>query len=609
MPRLNRTRYLSCFYCGRKTSTPYDGTVRRFECPSCEATNYLDKNGQITDPPVATDKEATPVKFAVSRPFSPPSSPSNDIFCATCLKNQHLLNSALAQYLPDPDDPDYEEREKSFAKFRRRQETIHPQICADCEPRVRQQLKKAAYDAKADALRRLLNKSTTIKQTVKRRGWLEFFDAMGRWLWIAGLVLQLCWHIATLDILYQESLSVGLTEKQVPVAIWLLGPLLSVLPAVDRSLKLSMLSSILSAWWNPRFPQVFRGFTKHISGVSRWYFYQAVVIVMRVLLQKVTTLVTPSPPLLNMQVAGHILAAGFAIFVFALGPRSIRVNTAPLFQPHEIPEHLIAKHKHEAFAENPMEQALDEILNTPSKSQTPSIASNDTRFTPWAPTSRVSSTTSTDTIVPTSFRRRGDYRAEDEDSRASTEIPLNLLQLSTPTAVGYDEDMDWAPTESKYRAFSPYGRRQTNGFNEAPTEPQKPFWYRVPPAPTTPAQRVFNPPSQPRLRKSPIAPDPQNPLFSFKAATTSSGTRPGKQLVRVETDEDEEEDGVGSSQQRDVKFVEPRFFPPPPQNDPRDPLSDMFGQSFSLTEEERAEREKAETEGASSWLTRPWGRR
>lgn len=43
MPGFKRTRYLACFYCGRKTSTPYDGRVRQFECPSCDATNYLDE--------------------------------------------------------------------------------------------------------------------------------------------------------------------------------------------------------------------------------------------------------------------------------------------------------------------------------------------------------------------------------------------------------------------------------------------------------------------------------------------------------------------------------------------------------------------------------------
>lgn len=47
MARLRRSRFLSCFYCGGRTSTVYDGRVRQFECPSCEATNYLDKVGRL----------------------------------------------------------------------------------------------------------------------------------------------------------------------------------------------------------------------------------------------------------------------------------------------------------------------------------------------------------------------------------------------------------------------------------------------------------------------------------------------------------------------------------------------------------------------------------
>jgi hypothetical protein len=50
MPRLHRTRYLTCFYCGRKTSTPYDGRTRRFECPHCDATNYLDEVRMTSTP-------------------------------------------------------------------------------------------------------------------------------------------------------------------------------------------------------------------------------------------------------------------------------------------------------------------------------------------------------------------------------------------------------------------------------------------------------------------------------------------------------------------------------------------------------------------------------
>lgn len=33
---------LTCFYCNRKSTTKYDGSMRRFECNNCNATNHLD---------------------------------------------------------------------------------------------------------------------------------------------------------------------------------------------------------------------------------------------------------------------------------------------------------------------------------------------------------------------------------------------------------------------------------------------------------------------------------------------------------------------------------------------------------------------------------------
>ena len=42
MAGFKRARYLSCFYCGCKTSTRYDGKIKQFDCPKCEATNHLD---------------------------------------------------------------------------------------------------------------------------------------------------------------------------------------------------------------------------------------------------------------------------------------------------------------------------------------------------------------------------------------------------------------------------------------------------------------------------------------------------------------------------------------------------------------------------------------
>jgi hypothetical protein len=41
MPRLGGS--LSCFYCGKKSSVKFDGSIRDFLCLHCDATNYLDK--------------------------------------------------------------------------------------------------------------------------------------------------------------------------------------------------------------------------------------------------------------------------------------------------------------------------------------------------------------------------------------------------------------------------------------------------------------------------------------------------------------------------------------------------------------------------------------
>jgi hypothetical protein len=36
-------RYLSCFYCGKRSTTRFDGITTEFDCPNCDATNYLDE--------------------------------------------------------------------------------------------------------------------------------------------------------------------------------------------------------------------------------------------------------------------------------------------------------------------------------------------------------------------------------------------------------------------------------------------------------------------------------------------------------------------------------------------------------------------------------------
>ncbi|KAK4101972.1 hypothetical protein N658DRAFT_485819 [Parathielavia hyrcaniae] len=551
MPRLYRSTYLTCFYCGLKNSTQYNAKIRHFDCPFCDATNYLDENGDITDPPVATEKEATPRQYAVPRAFSPPSSPtSNPIFCATCLKNQHLLSASLAQYLPDPDDPDYAEREKGLYRFRRNQERLYPQICADCEPRVRQRLEQAAYTAKTDLLRRMLDRSASRSKSIKTRGWLETLDAAGRWLWIAGFVLQLAWHALVVHGLLLQYLVLLKADESLFTfrLLRICGPVVACLPPAERLLRWSSLATIFSVWWNPRFAPIFRGFTRHISGVTKWYLFQAMAVALRISLQTSWDLTSSNPLLLNVQTAGHAFVAAFAILIFTLAPRAIHINMAPLFGATSNQPLL---HEPSGPTPTPASSRLDETKSIADLLD--EISRSPTSPTPPSPVD----------LSPSITRHSNRPPMGHAHTQAAQALTAHLQQIDTlhlqqspspfhPTAgMGGGDEMDWSPTPtshhpltatattpdaigaqpSQYRAFNTRGQRPTQPFGSAPTEPRKgPFWYRVPPAPTTPAQRVFNPPNRPGLRPSSVekAAHLSNPpanlatIACFRYATVSS---------------------------------------------------------------------------------------
>lgn len=584
MPRLQRTRFLTCFYCGRKTSTQYTPRVRHFDCPNCEATNYLDENGEITDPPVATDKTATPAKFTVSRAVSPPLSPSGSTFCATCLKNQHLLSASLAQYLPDPDDPDYAERERGYYKFRKHQELLYPQICADCEPRVRERLEQAAYTAKTDVLRRMVDRSATARKVVKQSGGLDVFNALGGWTRTVSLVLQLLWHASILRGLllnYFVHLNAD-PEFQTFKALRTYVSLLDSLPSPDWLIRWSFITTILSVWWNPHFVQVFRGFTKHLSGVSKWYTYQFMAVAVRAIVPKVSDISTPDPDLLSKQIAGHLFVVAFTVLLYILGPRSIRIDMTPLFATSP---------KSPAFRDAPLRPPSRQDTARPDEIKSMAQLLDEISRSPPRPASPPSPTAG-EQFIPRPFVGHSQSMVVRRDD--DNDLPLNSLHLSNSPPVQYDQEMDWSPTQSKHRAFNTFGQRQTQGFNQAPAEPLNgPFWYKVPPAPTTPAQRVFNPPNQPRLRQSPV--DVRDNLF-FRGSSGSGNPN----RITINGNGGAQEDG--GSLRRPVAFAEPSFFPPQAQNDPRNTLASMFGESLALREEQQTQQQQQQ--GKGSWLTR-----
>jgi Ima1-like protein len=228
--------------------------------------------------------------YATSPRSSPPSKRASTIFCDTCLNNQRLFTASIAQYLPDdPDAPDYAAREKDYYKFRKRMEKIYPQICADCEPKVRQKLEQAEYNAKADVLRHMIDQ-TKANRTITRRSWLDVFHQVGRWLWMAGFAAQIVSHILAVSALGLEYCATqedrpwacSLTEAVTP-------PIIGHLLDHGRFLGWSFYAGMISCWWNPRFVKTVRGLTKNLVGLPNWYVYQAMAVGIRLIAMRFLT--------------------------------------------------------------------------------------------------------------------------------------------------------------------------------------------------------------------------------------------------------------------------------------------------------------------------------
>ncbi len=288
--------------------------------------------GDITDPPVATEHVAAPVPISSS--FSQPSasasftsnnadtddafnatSNSQPIFCSTCLKNQRLFVASLAQYAPETDGDDVQ-LDRDYYRFRRGLEKRYPQVCADCEVVVGNAIQRAEYTAKTDHLRKMMEMSRRARgsSVYKRTTPLDWVHFSAQMVWWAATLLQILWHLKLAAQLlgYSES---GMTDPDdagwLSWAIQSLRDAVSYLPDDGTLIRASLTASVASAWWNPKFVQVSRGFTKQLSGFRQWYLFQVVICVARYFFTSLDLTAQPR----NAALSAHLVIAAMTIFV------------------------------------------------------------------------------------------------------------------------------------------------------------------------------------------------------------------------------------------------------------------------------------------------------
>ncbi|KAI0361496.1 hypothetical protein OH77DRAFT_1469186 [Trametes cingulata] len=197
---------VSCFYC-QSSVTPLPRNPRSFRCPHCDCWNRYDEHGEIiSDEPAMHDENLNARSFA--KRASPrkdrfPSMYGNAVFCHTCQTNQMLITNLLSNYLPTPDDPEYEKRLESLPEYRRSVEFRYPPICANCLPAVEEEIRKRDQMARVRALGGALKttKGTDSRrrssETKKERDKLE--RELRAWkirgcLWVGTLVCSLAGH-------------------------------------------------------------------------------------------------------------------------------------------------------------------------------------------------------------------------------------------------------------------------------------------------------------------------------------------------------------------------------------------------------------------------------
>ncbi|CAD6571510.1 MAG: hypothetical protein ASARMPREDX12_004558 [Alectoria sarmentosa] len=531
-----------CFYCGCKSAQTRTSKVRRWQCAHCEAENFLDENGEITDPPAEDVSSSAYSTQSLARPTSPVFETHDDsLFCPTCLKNQHLVSQALASYLPPSDAPDFAEYVKAENEYLKGLEERYPQVCKSCEPKVQEKIRAAGYAAKTDHLRRMMDRTRGYGIQYRDASWGSPLVTLGGVGWFLSLAGQVLWDGASLlksteedhglrDA--RESLSGSMCLQQVMRGS---GSILDCTEILYSTAGLALLLGVLSSWWNPMLHETLRRKGGQAVGTAEFYQLQVMLLIVRCM----TWCYLPSDLKVQMTKAAHLSLLVLTAVISVKSFRSVRMD-------HSAPV---------KFQDSPK----------PSVSQTTqqkasSVGTGALGYRAQQPN-------------PSLTRKDGSIRPFSIVDLAPPNQQRPIYQSPTPPPDDDDnEAMDWTPSQDNKILRPAASYRISNAVS----------------------QQLQPAPYRQNLRSNALLSlrDPQNqPLFLKGPETRNleSFKTPMKYTMRDSSDESpfatpyEASPGAGSPELSPIKFAQPRFFPHTDREELG--LESLMANNFSLAEQ------------------------
>ncbi|KAF2035513.1 hypothetical protein EK21DRAFT_53821 [Setomelanomma holmii] len=291
-------RRIRCHSCNQHAQEGLAQVPPKYHCRHCESVTYFDKLGNVTDPPtqITAITYSTNFQYIPSRSPSPiMSAPAESPFCTTCERNQALVQNLIAEYLPDEDDPKYAEYEAGYDDYRAELEQRYPQVCKDCEARVNDQIRSAGYAAKADHLRRIMERSERRRRAAQtaRQSWTLRTISLAKWTYILSSLLQLLWHVfscimAAAERVWDEGEMSAAEEFNWRVCALQAYHTQSVdescvmSPDVMKIMLYALCADALTIWWNPKLKEKTNSITGRMYGLKSLWAIRGFVFMCRV---------------------------------------------------------------------------------------------------------------------------------------------------------------------------------------------------------------------------------------------------------------------------------------------------------------------------------------